>query len=303
MVKTSDGNLAAWREAVSFHQLAEIPLVLLHTQHLAPGLSPTPLLGDVDIVLARHLGFGGLPLPVLAATDPSSARTLIERAIEIADGLRTPVIVLLSADVLANEVLPNRAATVRERSASTPELPLPRARASTNETTLTARRLDREVAPECVSFAGEVDGRRAFLHLREDEIDTHLQRLRDKLLNAGEILESTTADPDPEAETVLVSYGHADRAARRAVKIVRENKARVSHLTIHSLWPLPRRAFKRAVTPFVRRVLLPELNMGLYADELSKVLRSIKIESTTRCDGRPIEPETIARRITDWPCG
>jgi len=253
--------------------------------------SPTPLFGDVDIVLARHLGFGGLPLPVLAATDSSSARTLVERAIEIAEGLRTPVIVLLSADVPAADVPPIRTATVRERPVPPPPMPLPDGRGSVRMPLPYGRGSD------------QGDGRRAFLNLSQDELDTHLQRLRDKVLSAGDLLEHTVANPDPDAETLLLSYGAADQAARQAVRIVRENNARVSHLTIHSLWPLPQMALKRAITPFVRRVLLPELNLGLYAEELSKVLRSVKIESITRCDGRPIEAETIACRITAWPCG
>ncbi len=298
----TNGDLAACREAVSFHQLAELPLVIVHGQSLHRGLSPAPLLGDVDVVLARHLGFGGLPLPVLAATDSSSARTLVERAIEIAEALRTPVIVLLSADVPAADATPNRAATVRERSASASEGPFPYARTS-NKIIATASKLDGSPRPGCLSFSGSVDGRRAFLNLSQDELAAHLQRLRDKLMNAADLLEHTVADPDPDAETLLISYGAADQAARQAVRLVRESKARVSHLTIHSLWPVPRKALRRAATPFVRRVLLPELNMGLYAEELSKVLRSAKIESIARCDGRPIDAETIARRITEWPCG
>ena len=57
------------------------------------------------------------------------------------------------------------------------------------------------------------------------------------------------------------------------------------------------------MTPFVRRVLMPELNLGLYAAELARVIRAVKIESILRYDGGLIEPERIARRVTDWPCG
>ena len=130
-----------------------------------------------------------------------------------------------------------------------------------------------------------------------------MDQLRDKLARHRDLLEIVAADPDPDAQTLLISYGLADQAARRAVKLVRAAGARVSHLTIHSLWPIPEQSLRRAVTPFVNRVLAPELNLGLYADELARVLKAVKIESLPRYDGHLIEPETIARRITDWPCG
>lgn len=299
MLATSTGDLAACREAIAFAQLAEVPLVLVHTQRLDAGLAAAPLLGDGDVVLARHLGIAGLLLPVFAAPDAASARMLVKESIEIANRLQAPIIVLLSADSPAKDVIPDRAATVRKPHFGRPVS----YDHGSDQTEATAPTLDAATRPGCVSFAGDLDGRRVFLNVREDQVDVHLRRLRDKVTNAGELPERTVADPDPDAETLLVSYGAADQAARQAVRIVRESKARVSHLTVHSLWPLPQRALKRAVTPFVRRVLLPELNMGLYAEELSKVLRFAQIESLTRYDGRPIEPETIARRITDWPCG
>lgn len=274
-------------------------MVVVHTQHLDAGLAAAPLLGDVDVVLARHLGIAGLPLPVFAAPDAASARMLVQESIEIANRLQAPIIVLLSADSPAKDVITDRAATISKRHFGRPVS----YDHGSDQAEARAPTLDAVAKPECVSFAGDLDGRRVFLNVREDQVDVHLRRLRDKVTNAGELLERTVADPDPDAETLLVSYGAADQAARQAVRIVRESKARISHLTVHSLWPLPQRSLRRAATPFVRRVLLPELNVGLYADELSRILRGVMIESITRCDGRPIAPETIAHRVTEWPCG
>ena len=41
---------------------------------------------------------------------------------------------------------------------------------------------------------------------------------------------------------------------------------------------------------------MPELNIGLYADELRKVTR-VPIESITRIDGALIHPRTIVQHI------
>jgi pyruvate/2-oxoacid:ferredoxin oxidoreductase alpha subunit len=74
-------------------------------------------------------------------------------------------------------------------------------------------------------------------------------------------------------------------------------------LTLHTLWPIPHKALRRAVTSYVRRALVPELNMGLYAGALREAMPTVKIESIIRCDGNQFDPHAIARRITEWPCG
>jgi 2-oxoglutarate ferredoxin oxidoreductase subunit alpha len=292
MALTSGVGLAACRENIAFAHLAELPIVILHVQHLDAGLAGPVLLGDADVVLARYLGFGGLPLPVLAATDDSSASKLIGDAFQIADDLRTPVILLLSAQT------PEAETPLRPETAAPPRPP-----DDAPVLSIAGLRFDAATRPGFVQFAGQVDGKRVFLPVEAAKLEDCLKRLGDKIMNAGEMLEKVIADPDPEAETLLISYGHADQAARQAVRTVRENRARVSHLTLHSLWPVPQKALRRALTPFVRRVLVPELNIGLYAEELSKVLRTVKIESIARYDGRPIDAQTIIRRLTEWPCG
>jgi 2-oxoglutarate ferredoxin oxidoreductase subunit alpha len=135
------------------------------------------------------------------------------------------------------------------------------------------------------------------------QIEAKLTSLQNKITHNRDFLELTLPDPDPDAETLLISYGLADQAARKAVTLIRAAAARVSHLTLYSLWPIPRRAIRRALTHYVHRVLIPELNTGLYAAELAGIIKAVKIEPLLRFDGRLIDPQTIACQVTHWPCG
>jgi pyruvate/2-oxoacid:ferredoxin oxidoreductase alpha subunit len=89
----------------------------------------------------------------------------------------------------------------------------------------------------------------------------------------------------------------ADGAAREAVEALRAAGTRVSHLTIYSLWPVPRRVLRRAVTPRVRRVIVPELNIGLYSEVLRGFVGDAAIESVLCFDGRLIPPDLIVRQV------
>ncbi len=132
----------------------------------------------------------------------------------------------------------------------------------------------------------------------------------ERLRSLGRIIEDNRArlelvapDIDADAHTLVLSYGGAAASAGAAVRQVRDRGIRSSLLVLHSLWPVPENALLRAVTPRVNRVLVAELNPGLYADELRKHLHGVKIESITRYDGQPIEPAEVIDRLINWPCG
>jgi len=350
MAVTSGAGLASCAEAVFLAQRAELPVVLLHVQHLGGSQGGARLSADADAALAGYLTPLGSVLPVLVPCDPASALRLTQAAFRIADDLRTPVVILASEPVLAGESTVPTPVAVSQAA----ELALPKSRhanESSNPKLLQegvpdhlnrrarscgadsrgrtpARPLrstaagaiygrsaaaDRppparhRIAHGRLGFAaGESDAAgagRPLLNVEPQSVTEQFDRLRGKIAAAQAELEFVAAAADPDAHTLLVSYGLADGSARQAVAEVRRTGGQVSHLTLHSLWPLPRQAIRRAMTPFVRRVLVVEANAGLYAEHLQRIVPNAKIESLCGCDARSLAPASIVRRITDWPCG
>ena len=292
MVATSGAGLSACAESIAFAHLAELPIVILHIQHFGTEYGGFPFACDVDVTLARHVGIAGIPLPVLAVADAVSAYQLTHAAFALAHSLMTPV-VLLTSNLLMT----------MEHTAGLLE-PGPWLTKNYQHVTYAPDR-SFDTAPKSgyVSFAAGMADRRVFLNLRPAEVEERLRKLQDKICDPTRLPECVRPDADPDAETLLLSYGQADRPSRQAVEIIRSARGRVSHLTVYSLWPVPQEALRRAMTPYVRRVLVPEMNIGLYADQLRKVLKNVKIDSLARFDGLPLDPQTIARQVTDWPCG
>jgi len=118
--------------------------------------------------------------------------------------------------------------------------------------------------------------------------------LRDKIATRPAAFEDVRADVNERAETLIISYGVPDGAARVAVRMLRAAGRTVSHLTLYSLWPLPERAVRAALTPRVRRVVVPELNIGLYVDELRRIVPGEWLRPVLRFDGGLIAPAAIA---------
>lgn len=265
MVGSGGPTLGGSAEAVGRAQIGEIPLVMVHCQWLGPPLVASPMAVEGDVILAGHLGVGSLPLPVLAVSDLASVDRLTRESFRLARALRTPVILLTSLRLIGE-------AGAREVQSPPP--------------------------------AGDTAvGTKAADPLDTAAVGARCADLIRKMARGANTLEFVAADIDPDAHTLVLCYGAAAAAAVEAVRRVRDRGSRVSCLTIHGLWPVPERAIRRAITHQVQRVLIPELNIGLYADELRKVLRAVKIEPLARFDGEPIPPEALEDRLLNWPCG
>jgi pyruvate/2-oxoacid:ferredoxin oxidoreductase alpha subunit len=83
---------------------------------------------------------------------------------------------------------------------------------------------------------------------------------------------------------------------RDAVIAARGAGIRVAALTVQSLWPVPEVAISQAGAG-VERVVVAELNPGLYAREIERVLPAIEVVSVARTDGRLIPPAELVEVI------
>jgi len=298
MTATSGPGLSLLSENIGFAQMVEAPLVIVDCQRLGPATGGATMTGEGDVLFARHVTAGGYPLPVLASSDPASAYRLTYSAFQIAEELRTPVIVLLSKDIssmrqtvdLSKVSLPPH----RERRLSPPGEPyVPYSVARPEEVPLFA-----PVGGERrVRVTGSIHNTCALLTTDRREIDRKLSHLKAKIDAAAERLEDVEADLDPEAKVLLVSYGVPDESSREAVAILRGAGVPVSRLTLYSLWPIPVRAIRAAAGPRITHAIMPELNIGLYCEEIRRVLPNLAVDSIVRYDGGHLDPRLIVERV------
>lgn len=115
------------------------------------------------------------------------------------------------------------------------------------------------------------------------------EHLRDKILSHRDEIELLDVDRDPEAVTVFVSYGITAGAMRDAVAMARAKGAHVSSVTVQSLWPLPEAGLKR-VFEGTERIVVAELNPGLYLREIERIADGREVLGLNRIDGELISP-------------
>jgi len=263
---TTQGSLLGHlSEDIAKAIMSRTPLVIVHRQGIGPGSDASSEGLDGDVMRVRHIAPCGVCMPVLAPTDAASLRELTSKAFDLAARLSMPMLLLTSPHVTSAD--------------------------------------DQVDVPKCEP-AGPATPPPAFPTDEDSSgFAQQLEHLRRTLEDNRSRLELVAPEIDADAHTLVLSYGGGAASARTAVGQVRNRGIRSSLLILHSLWPVPENALRRARTPHVNRVLVAELNPGLYADELRKHLHGVKIEPITRCDGKPIDPKEIVDRLINWPCG
>jgi 2-oxoglutarate ferredoxin oxidoreductase subunit alpha len=117
-----------------------------------------------------------------------------------------------------------------------------------------------------------------------------------KIESAEEDIALVKQDIEADAETLMISYGITSRSVAVAVKKMREQGYKVSSLTVQSLYPVPRATLSKALVG-IERVIVPEMNMGQYIQEIQRLIPAgVKVVGVNKMDTTLISPDEIIER-------
>jgi 2-oxoglutarate ferredoxin oxidoreductase subunit alpha len=294
MTATSGPGFSLMQENLGFAVMAEVPCVIVNVQRVGPstGLPTKPSQGDV--MQARWGTHGDHPIIALAPSTVRECFDLSVRAFNLAERYRTPVILLMDADI----------AHMRERV----ELP-------DQEEVKVINRLLPGIPPEWYAPYSEAEGpvppmapfgigyryhvtglfhdTMGFPTSRLDEVNPAIERLFGKIEHhRAEILQWETFAMQG-AEYVVLAYGSVARSAVRAVKEARARGLPVGMVKLLTLWPFPLDYIKQ-VAENCRRIIVPEMNMGQIVQEVERAAAGkCQVRRINRADGRIISPQEI----------
>lgn len=300
LTASSGPGLSLYSENIGLAQMTEAPLVIVDCQRMGPSTGGATATGEGDVMFARFGTGGGYPIPVLSACDATTAHRLTFDAFNIAERFRTPVILLSSKDIAITRQ------TVDLDDVDAPALVERSVHDDGNgwkgpyavEQAADIPRFAPIGGDTLVRVTGSIHDERGVLTNDRSKIQAKLTHLFEKIESNSDYLERSDADIDDAAETLLLCYGGTDGAVREAIAMLRAQGERVSRLTLYTLWPIARNAIAGAMTKHLRRVVMPELNIGLYADALRPVVAPLQIETLRRYDGGLISPETIHEHLS-----
>ncbi len=271
MTATSGPGMSLYSENIGLAQIGETPLVIVNVQRQGPATGSATKGAEGDIQFTRWGTSGGLPVIALSPATVGEAYELTYRAFNLAEQYRTPVFVLTS-----KEIGVTRESVDLEAIALPPRVE--RKRVGDNGEYLPHRFGPPAEVPAIADFGGQYIARyttsthdqAAYLTAKPAIIQAMIDHYTAKIEQAADDIALVKRDFQDGAETLLISYGITSRSAAVAVREARARGQRVSELVLQTLWPVPEKAIKAAMAG-VRRVIVPEMNMGQYRLEIERL--------------------------------
>ncbi len=273
MTATSGPGMSLYSESIGLALMAEIPLVIVDVQRLGPSTGGATTVGQGDVQMARWGTSGGYPIIVLAPSTAAECFTLTREAFSMAVRFQCPVILLTDKEInltTTTTVLEN----TPYQGTLQPVVPVPPA-------------FGAGVVRHGTGSTHDENGR---ITKDQDIVQAMNSQLWHKIMDHKEEIERVTVHYQDAADTLFIAYGITARSMEAALPMCRQRGRRVTGLTLHSLWPVPDLALSRAAQG-VKRIVIGELNPGLYAREIRCMFPSMDIVSLQRVDGGIIKPD------------
>jgi 2-oxoglutarate ferredoxin oxidoreductase subunit alpha len=299
MTATSGPGFSLKQENLGYAAGAEIPCVIVNVMRGGPstGMPTRPAQGD--IMQARWGSHGDYPIIVLAPASVREIYTETIRAFDLAETLRTPVVVLYdqviaqlteTVELAGANGGTGGARSERKWASGPPDAYRPYA---ANEDGIPA--MSRPGAGYRVHTTGLNHAENGFPTQDPEAVSRNLGRLLAKFDRHRDVIDSWQALGCEDAEVVIVTIGISARAAMRAIEISRARGVRVGLFRPITLWPFPEKALREA-TAKARAVLVPEMNAGQLNLEVERLLGGAPVDAIHRFNGEPITPAEIAER-------
>ena len=280
MTATSGPGISLFSESIGASIMVEIPMVIVDVQRMGPATG-APTLGSFgDIQFVRWGHSGGFPIIALAPTNTSECYRLTLKSFELAERFQSPVFLLTDKEI---------GLTKTSVCLSDMDISVFPSKPATRKPRLGGKDLGR-----LTTSSHTADG---YLTKDAAPIQKHNQHLLSKILDRIDEITIVVYDPQEDADSLIISYGITASAVKSAVQEHRRHGKRVSSLTIYSLWPIPEAEIRTALSN-ASRILIPELNHGLYRREIERLTNDHhEIVSLNRIDGGLISPDDILANL------
>ncbi len=307
VTSSSGPGIALKTEAMGLGIMVELPLVIVNSQRGGPSTGLPTKTEQSDLYQAVYGRNGDAPMPVIAARSPADAFDVAIESCRIAVQYMTPVM-LLTDGYIANAAEPWK---VPDPAAYEPFPARFLEQMPEGEEFLPYKRDDKGarpwVKPGTPGLMHRVGGIEK--HETTGNIDyspDNHQRMtelrRDKVLGI-DVPDQEVAWGGETGDLVVVGWGSTYGPIKQAVGRWIEKGAKVSHVHVRHIWPLPTN-LGQLLSGF-KHVLVPEMNTGQFKTLLRDQLM-IDVESLTKTSGQPFqiaELEAAIGRCLDQKCG
>lgn len=300
VTSTSGPGLALKSEGIGLAVMAELPLVVIDVQRGGPSTGLPTKTEQTDLMQALYGRNGESPVAVVAPATPTDCFTMAFEACRIAVEHTTPVILLSDA------FIGNGSSAWRIPEASEyPEIKTPDVPAEMLADGSWRPYMRRDNLGRYWPVAGTEGAQHRLGGLEKDPLtgaistdgENHekmVELRREKIARIADDIPALEVVGDADADTILVgwggTYGHLRTAA---AELCREGR-KVAFAHFRYINPLP--ANTHEVLGKYRRVIVAELNTGMFADYLQSKFADLRISRINKIQGQPFSVSEIVEK-------
>jgi 2-oxoglutarate ferredoxin oxidoreductase subunit alpha len=295
LTSTSGPGMSLYSENIGLAIIGETPMVIVDVQRQGPATGSATKGAESDIQFARWSTSGGLPIIALSPATVGEAYELTYIAFNLAEKYRTPVFLLTNKEI-----------GVTKESVDLDSIQLPplveRKKVAPGEEVYWPHDFSSpEEVPAMSDFGGEhvaryttsTHDKTAYLTTNPAKIQEMIDHYAVKIDAAVDDLTLVKVDYQEGADTLLISYGIISRSVAVAIEEARSQGKKISSLVLQTLWPVPEKVIQAAMAG-VKRVIVPEMNMGQYLIEIERLApRDIEVIGVNKMNTMLVSPREI----------
>lgn len=304
MTATSGPGFSLKQENIGFAAETEIPCVIVNVQRVGPstGMPTSPAQGDVMQV--RWGTHGDHEIVALCPSSVGEAYTLAVEAFNIAEELRTPVVLLMDeiiGHLREKVVLPEPGALVIKNRAKPEKAPGQYKPYEMDPN-------DPTKVPALAAFGQGYRFHVTGLTHAEDGFPTNsvevarkqIERINKKISLRRNQLAKVEELYTDDAEVYVFAYGGIARSAKKAVKEARAQGIRAGLIRDITIWPFNEDVLNGIKSRSPKAVIVPELNLGQLVRPVKRVMGdACPVIPLNKIGGGLIEPDEILKAIKE----
>jgi 2-oxoglutarate/2-oxoacid ferredoxin oxidoreductase subunit alpha len=300
MTATSGPGFSLKQENIGYAAITEIPVVIVDVQRAGPSTGQPTSPSQGDMMQAKWGTHGDHPVIALCPSSVKETYELTIRAFNLAEKYRMPVLLMM------DEVIGHMREKIEIPEASEIEV-IDRKRPTCSSEEYLPYKPEANLVPLMADFGsgyryhvtGLVHDETGFPSNSTEIADQLVRRLVDKVeLNKEDIL-SWEEDGTENADIIIFAYGCVARAAKTAIKILREKGLKVGLFRPITVWPFPEERLIELAKK-TKMIIAPEMNLGQMVLEVERLCnKHTKIERLNKVNGEIIYPEEIISKIEE----
>ncbi len=273
MTATSGNGICLMQECIGYAAISETPCVIADVQRAGPGTGVATKTMQGDIYQVRYGSNADYAIIALAPESCQEMFDLTVEAFNLAELYRVPTFILadeLIAHTREKVVIPEKVNVLSRKRPDVPPDKFVPFRVE-SETDVPAMPAFGEGYHLPVSGLTHTEtGSPSTEYRVQNSMVRHLVNKIEKNADKLAKVESLYLD---DAEVVVLAYGSVGRVAKSAVIQARESGLKVGYLRLITIWPFPDHVIQNIAGDGLKAILVPEMNMGKVAREVTRAVR------------------------------